>query len=223
MCRIWPVCRFCRNTKGTGLRPSADCACRSCRRPVGRASASSFSFREPWAQQSRCRVSCGRVVRTTAAVEERVGCGYQSCQDQRDGRNQPQDAGRCRMTECFVEAPPEDELREGQREDDCRVTKDMTSPCGGLSETAAHHDLDCDCKNPRAPDQSTRWMTMGLSRVGFCRVPSIPGLKASGAQAPVFRRPARKAERVRIVGMTSSMSAAPGSLSRCSSASEGAV
>ncbi len=189
-CWVWPACCFRRNTKGTGPRPLADCACRSCRRPVGRASASSVSFREPSARQSRCRGWCERAVRTAAAVssassvEECLGCGDPGHHDQREGREQSQDADRRRIAECFAQALPEDELRERQDKEGCKNDNGH-----GLTMRRSRRDgrssrLDCDCRNPCAPDQSTRCMTMGLWRVGFCRVPIIPGLRRPGLRLP---------------------------------------
>lgn len=137
-----------------------------------------------------------------SSVEECLGCGDPGHHDQREGRKQSQEADRRRIAECFAQALPEDELRERQNEEGCKDDNghDLTMrqpPRDGRSLR-----LDGICGNPCAPDQSTRWMTMGLWRVGFCRGPFNPGLKASGAQAPVFRRPARNAERVRILSMT---------------------
>lgn len=229
VCLARPVCRFRMSTKGTGPRPLADCACRSCRRPVGRASASSFSFRGSCARQSRYRGSCGRMIRTAAAVssvssatECLVGCDV-GHHDQREGCAQPQEADRSRIAEGFAQALPEDELRKRQRKDDCKNDNGHDLTMRRSRRDGRSSRLKCDCKNLRAPDRSTRWMTMRSGRVGSCRVPVIPGLKESGAQAPVLRRPARNAERVRILGMTSSVSAARGSLSRLWPASEGPV
>lgn len=104
-----------------------------------------------------------------------------------------------------------------------RVTMDMTSPFGDLIEAAVPDISIVFASKPARACSPTKWMTQFQGWLGSCRVPIIPGPKASGAQAPVLRRPARNAEIVQILGMTPSMSVVAAQESRSSSATEGTV
>jgi hypothetical protein len=102
------------------------------------------------------------------------------------------------------------------------LTTDMTLHSGGLGETPfLSFRLNMQAERTRRVIREVDDISLGPA--GLCRVPIIPGRKASGVQAPVLRRPARRAEMVRIVSMTPLTSAMSAAISRLSTATEGNV
>jgi hypothetical protein len=67
-----------------------------------------------------------------------------------------------------------------QRKDNCKDVDGHDLTIRRSQRDGGSSRLNCNCGNPCALDQSTRWMTMGLWLVGFCRVPITPDGKRPG-------------------------------------------